>query len=137
MDPKATTTLDPKLKEAYDRVMGSSIPPTPQVPTIPQPPELKTDTAAAQPLPPMQPMQKSVVTPPENMHPAAPSPMVSSPSMTSMHATVTTPSGFVAHPENKKGGISWKLLVILAVVFLIIYTLFFVKFFGIPLPFLP
>lgn len=32
MDPKNTSALDPKLKEIYDRVMGTNLPPTPQAP---------------------------------------------------------------------------------------------------------
>ena len=50
MNPKGVNDLDPKLKEAYDRIMGTSDKPkTGQAPTIVSPPTGQPQAAAAQP----------------------------------------------------------------------------------------
>lgn len=50
MDLKGTTNLDPKLKETYERVMGTSFTPAPADPATPQPqPQLKTEPVSDQP----------------------------------------------------------------------------------------
>ena len=97
MDKKLPQNLDPKLKEAYDRVMGFAqstaqpitVTPTTAIPKIPQ-------------------------TPPIAVKP--------------------TPA-FIANDSKKESqSISPVILVVLAVVFFLVYAVFWVKFFQVPLP---
>lgn len=123
MDPKAAQTLDPKLKEAYDRVMGATIPKTPsqQMPSVDMPTP-----------------QKETENPAEPMHPPAPAATPTQPVPAAPTHTIPHPSsGFVAPHEEKKSPVSGTLLIVAGVVFLLVYTLFWLKWFGIPLPFLP
>lgn len=127
MDPKTAPTLDPKLKEAYDRVMGTSLPTAPPSSTPPPP---------MQPAAPVQKMADpmSLHEAPPHTHPlqATPTTPVTSPTKPSGIS-----SGFVAPHEEKNSAVSGKLLLIAGVVFLIVYTLFWLKWFGVALPFLP
>lgn len=138
MDPKSPPTLDPKLKEAYDRVMGATLPKSP-------PAEQPTMSAATPPLPahPAEPEKQAMPTSPPMPAHAAP---------VEQHATTATPthlptptpattlphasSGFVASHDEKKPAVSGTLLIIAGVVFFIVYTLFCLKLFGVEIPFL-
>lgn len=140
MDQKSAQISDPKLKEAYDRVMGTSLPTPPTQPSNPAPQPMAA---------PAHPQMSSPMLPKE---PAAPSPVHTS-GHTDMHTMQTaaapsatpaaaytsssTSSGFVAPQEEKKSAVSGKLLIVAGIVFLLVYTLFWLKWFGIPLPFLP
>lgn len=102
MNPKIPTQLDPKLKEAYDRVMGFS--PVNQTPT-PQPTSIPN-------------IHK------EELH--------------QVIATNSKPTSFTtATSIHQKPKISPILLVVVFVVFILVYTLFWFRFFSVPLPFLP
>ncbi|MBI2074803.1 MAG: hypothetical protein HYT83_03145 [Candidatus Levybacteria bacterium] len=143
MDPKQ---LDPKLKEAYNRVMGTSIPsPTPPSPTSnPTAPEpvVPVSTPPANPIP--KPTQSPMTNP---VTPVAPQPAAQEPVMAVTPEPIPSQptasveskipiSGFVA-PEQKKHGISPLIIVLGMLVFFVVYALFWVKFFGVSLPFLP
>ena len=53
MDPKKSPILDPKLKEVYERVMGTQMPNSPQTVAVPQNPAQPT-TTRPQPVFPQQ-----------------------------------------------------------------------------------
>jgi len=126
MDPKSPT-LDPKLKEAYDRIMGATLPSAPQSPPAmqspvqPQKPPMTIPTTQS-PLPTQQ-QTATAQDSPSTAHIAPP-------------LTSHVSSGFVAPQEEKKPAVSGTLLIIAGVVFFIVYTLFCLKLFGIPIPFL-
>lgn len=123
MDPKSAPTLDPKLKEAYDRVMGATLPKAPPPPPTPAHP-----TEAEKPMMPSP-------TPTAAVEQHAPTPMVAATPAASTplaHAS----SGFVASHEEKKPAVSGTLLIVAGVVFFIVYTLFCLKLFGVAIPFL-
>lgn len=133
MDPKAAPTLDPKLKEAYDRVMGATVPKTPpQMPSVdlPTPPK-EPEKPFPQPVTPTPIATSNVVgaNAAQGVNPSTP--------VAPIHTVVHPSSGFVAPHEEKKSPVSGTLLVIAGVVFLLVYTLFWLKWFGIALPFLP
>jgi hypothetical protein len=136
MDPKSAQTLDPKLKEAYDRVMGATLP-TSQTPPVANP------SVGNSPVSPHHdPLDKMAIKENPPMQAAAPLPThqagTVSPSPTPVAtAPLHVSSGFVAPHEEKKAPVSGTLLIVAGVVFLIVYTLFWLKWFGIPLPFLP
>lgn len=115
MDPKKMPDLDPKLKEAYERVMGTAVNGAKPVAVTPPAPT---------PTPPPPPPAAQQTTPPETN--TAPQP-VSSP------APEVNP---LPEPENKKQ-FSPVILVVVGIVFFLVYILFWLKFFSIPLPFLP
>lgn len=138
MDPKQ---LDPKLKEAYDRVMGTSttppaanppaapvVNPSPAPEPIPSNPEPLTQT----PFTPPQPVTPEPVVPNE---PVTPQPAPAEPT-TSVESKVQI-NGFVAADHQKKSGISPAIVILGVIVFLVVYSLFWIKFFGVSLPFLP
>lgn len=130
MDPKKMAQLDPKLKEAYERVMGSSTG-APSAPTATQAPASIPQSPITQ-------------TPMESMHATIP---VQNPAMTPpapvVHATnnkqpgnnVNISSAFVA--TKKSAGISPLLLWVLGAIFFIAYAIFWIKFFNLSIPYLP
>lgn len=156
MDPKTAQNLDPKLREVYERVMGtSSTPPanssapaaqSAQVekPQTPVPPSNST-------LPPLK--QKSAVDynalNSQAINTSAPvTPKVSAPTTTAYTATTqsTSPTFGVVNPSEsgksspasneKKGSILKKLLLLVGIpLFILIYTLIWVIVFGVELPF--
>ncbi|MBI2033251.1 MAG: hypothetical protein HYT10_02190 [Candidatus Levybacteria bacterium] len=155
MDPKTAQNLDPKLKEAYDRVMGTSLPATSPAPAVPpsQPaPHIETTAPTPPPSQPMQIFQANEAKSPPPQHTSEPAPFThvnppavhtASPvSSTSQGSTIS--SGFVAggtknhsSTSSESAGVSSKVLFLAGVVFFLIYTLFWIKFTGLTLPFLP
>jgi hypothetical protein len=164
MDPKQPTTLDPKLQEAYDRVMNStpaqaSQPTTQSMPAsspaMPQQPQM-TQTPAVTPQAPVPP---PVMTP-TNATPTPSTTQQPQPVMTSMQSTAAIPNtnppmntpmpmlqksqagssvhGFVSSQTKKSSTTPSFLYVLAAFVFFVVYTIFWLKFFkvSLPLPFL-
>lgn len=129
MDPQNQLSgLDPKLKEAYERVMGTSIPPVPQEPTIsaptsqtePTPPQPTNEPPKEPASPPVQepsqePTPPPPVTPPQPPEPAEPPlqqpelapipPPVQPPAAQNEPASspvqAAQPTGFVANAPKK------------------------------------
>lgn len=145
MDPKQSGTpgnLDPKLKEAYERVMGLA--PNPSVQKTPATP---TSTPAAQPVPQPTPAATpapATPTPQPQPTPAAPSAMPTMQTVGTAKPNATSPvhltsqiHGFVASKQKKKSQLSPVVIVLAAVVFIVVYTLVWVKIFNVQLPFLP
>lgn len=67
MDPKNTANLDPKLKEVYDRVMGTTNGAKPATPTPPPPPPnpaAQPNAGGLSPLPSTPPPDQPGLTPP-------------------------------------------------------------------------
>ena len=100
--------LDPKLKEAYDRVMGTSITP-PQAPKPESHEQTKPEPAPA-------PQQTATVNPPPQ------------------HSE--TSNATVAHKATKKRGISPLILAFLGLVFFVIYAAVWIKVLNFKVPFL-
>ncbi len=101
--------LDPKLKEAYDRVMGTTI-------TPPQPPKPETHE---QTRPEPAPQQTATVNPPPQQHDES-------------------SSGSIVHKATgKKGGrISPLLIAFLGLIFFVLYAAVWIKVFNFKFPFL-
>lgn len=126
--------LDPKLKEAYDRVMGVGTQPTAAA-TQPQPVEPQAEGArdaegargTAAPVQPVEPTAQA----PISQSPVTPTPMQPT---EAAQAAVPETKNYVAGSEEKKSGISPVIIGLGVFVFLIVYTLFWVRFFNIPLP---
>lgn len=145
MNPKGVTDLDPKLKEAYDRIMGSSntkpaneppltvAPPAGQttsqnstanqnLPQSPQPPVMQTQTvndklSASETLSQIQPISQT--------NPAAFTAYSEPPVNT--FAQTESPS---SSPQKKKLSIPMPVVLFVAIVFLGIYSLVWAKIFG-------
>lgn len=124
--------LDPKLKEAYDRVMGGSVTINPKSPDT---------TTAHQPTPqPITPQPETAVhTPagPQMVHtPSTPStatPHIASAAnpQTATHAVVNKSL------DKKKGkGISPIIILFGVLLFLIIYSVVWIKFFNLTVPYI-
>lgn len=137
MDPKSAQISDPKLKEAYDRVMGMSLPKATHNTEPPKVAEKPMDTPLPTP-PTQQPHDPLMATAHEQAAPPAnhASP-TTAPAPTPAHASMSFSTAYVAPHEDKKSPISAPLLLFAGVIFLIVYTLFWMKWFGMTLPFLP
>ncbi len=155
MDPKSTANLDPKLRETYERVMGtaqsmqSNGSPSPAAPS-----DYGTITLAGQagaPTPFNQPADAQ----------AAPIPTVEAPPITGQplqdfpqdpnnaenlrfQAAIQTPLGGAAPEQTTQPSPSTPhqaptllraLYIIGAIVFFVVYTFFWIKVFNLPLPF--
>lgn len=122
MDPQKLSQLDPKLREAYQRVMGTSIP-QPQAP-LPQ----------AQPQPPAPLPESQPVSEPKDA--ITPEPATLQPPVQATNFTVPAPQAQII-PQKKKKNIMPILIGIAVLVFVAVYTLFWTKIFNFKLPFLP
>lgn len=159
MDPQKLSQLDPKLRDAYQRVMGTTIP-QPQTPPAqtqdpiqpisptpaPQPQSTPAVTSASEPFITSQPainQQPQSIPTPEMSVPAQPAS-----NFVQMNSEVPAPSqNFTAPPlmpqaqtmaVKKKSGIMMPIIFgIVGLIFLVIYTLFWTKIFNLKLPFLP
>lgn len=176
MDPKQQLNqLDPKLKEAYERVMGTPVGATPAQPGTPTAATSAPTPAAPQPMPanqfaggttpvqaaqspqtmppnppqmptvqPIQPAMPATATPPHVQPPVQPPAAFGTTQPAAVPAVGAHPTppqgkpgaashGFVA---GKKGlRMSPVLLIVGGIIFLLVYTVFWLKFFNIPLPF--
>lgn len=119
-------TLDPKLKEAYDRVMQAAIP-TPVSKTPPAP-------AAPAPLPPVKAaeIKEKIESKKTSLSFVPGEKTQNAPSVPSAPSKQNAPS-----VQKKFGGISPALIVLLLLVFFAVYAFFWISFFKISLPFLP
>lgn len=129
MDPKLSG-LDPKLREAYERVMnGPTSPGSPTPPTNPQTPAQQTPPAP-----------QAAPTPASVNAPAAPASTpahpISNPSFNSGSFNTAAPTGTTT--VKKAGGKMSTILIILGlIVLLIAYTFVWVYLFDLKIPFLP
>lgn len=136
MDPQKLSQLDPKLRDAYQRVMGTSVPP-PQAPPPSPPPPTPTPTPA--------PVQDSVSTVQEPSPIPTPEPTIPQPTEPTAAATnfdqmkseVATNQPQAQTAVVKKKSAMPILMVIGAICFIVIYTLVWTKIFNFKLPFLP
>lgn len=137
MDPKASAQLDPKLQEAYDRVMSMQI----ETPANPQPAQT---APLAQQMPPSPVSQNTTMNTPnqpiQNPMPQvmpAPDEMVKTPSPlidTVENNVSVKPQSFVAKGSGLQ--VSPVILVVGAVAFLIVYTVIWIKVFNLPVPYI-
>jgi len=120
MDPQALNNLDPKLRETYERVMGT--------PTETAPPAVFSPET---PLP---------TTPAETLVPAVESPAQSNTNggVTGVFQTpfTNTPTAAMQIPQPHDASPLLRVFYIVgALVFFVVYTIFWMKIFNISLPF--
>ncbi|MFH1833333.1 MAG: hypothetical protein ABH816_04210 [Candidatus Levyibacteriota bacterium] len=145
MDPK-TAQLDPKLKEAYERVMGTAVPKT-QTPQAPQTPQPLTPVKEAS-IPTAN--TKGVIIPPVQNPSVAPvAPNTPTPGIIT-NSGITTPSVKtpVSPSINKgtsfsatagkggSGGFPRILIFLFLLIFFVGYGIFWIKFFKLSVPYL-
>ncbi|HZE87028.1 MAG TPA: hypothetical protein VE090_02360 [Methylomirabilota bacterium] len=141
MDPNSLNNLDPKLRETYERVMGTTTPPA-SAATVPD----QTPQA--------NPQQTTTPTPNTTSSPSAPPNMVPDNAPVSpmnaytsdnlrFQASIQAPlaGGTLATPEThtqaaqSNSSLLRILYIIGAIVFFIVYTIFWIKIFKLPAPF--
>jgi len=148
MDPKTLNNLDPKLKETYDRVMGTTTPGTPAAPSAT--PAATTPPPVANPHPTgamnvdITQAQTNAGAAPE-MPQAAPTPSYNADNLRFQAAIQQTPvaggtgaipvGGAVANMPGQPSSLLRILYVIGAIVFFVVYTFVWIKLFNLPLPF--
>jgi len=120
MNPKTVNDLDPKLKETYERVMGTSL--TPAGSSIPtQSPPIKA-TVAASPIPgPSVKPAPVMVASPQSTKPT-PVPEIQIPSTGNLMKNATT--------TKKKKSSKVVLLIAGGIVFFVVYGVIWAKIFG-------
>lgn len=111
MNPNTQQNLDPKLKEAYDRVMGSQINPQQQTP------------AASQPQPPVQPQK--LEQQPAPSQPSGPQPIIN------INTSSSSAKPQKVEKVKGKGGIPSVVWIVLALLFFGGYTFIWLKVFKI------
>ena len=117
MNPKTPQDLDPKLKEAYDRVMGGSFTPPPAPSS--QPPKMEN--------PPPAPNPTANLTMPEQ-NPFA-SPVTPMPPISVMSPFVTTQNGQQTILTKKKSKISPVIFLVVGLAFFAVYAVVWAKIF--------
>jgi len=154
MDAQKLSQLDPKLREAYQRVMGTVIPepaapgqtPTPppaDAPNIPTPVPTPTPQQPVPPVADPQPTTNPQPTPEPTAPPQPASNFVQMNSAVEAAPTLNSPNfaAPAAPVQNtvvlkKKNTLMPLLFGIAGLVFIAIYTLFWAKIFNLKLPFL-
>jgi hypothetical protein len=163
MDPKSSAQLDPKLQEAYNRVMGTPTgPATPTDPAAPAAnptpaptdqigpimPNVTPDPTALTTPPTVDPTVSSTPTGPEPTpitpaDPTLPTPTITPEPVqpvieTPTQPTMTTVENTASHAFVAKKGmkISPVILIVGGIVFLLVYTLVWVKVFNLSVPFI-
>jgi hypothetical protein len=133
MDPQKLSQLDPKLQEAYLRVMGTEVP-APQANL-----SVQTPVAAPQFQAQQEPIQAPtpVSQPIQEMSSEIPVPQTSMPAGLRMTSPVGPAPGFRPQPAviEKKSGSMPVLFAVVGVVFIVIYALFWTRVFNLKLPF--
>ena len=121
MDPQKLSQLDPKLRDAYQRVMGTPIP----QPQAPQSQPVSQPQPAITPEPPVQPANFVQMN----------SEVVANPS--SQNFTAPMPAAQTMAIKKKKGMMMPILFGIAGFILIAVYTFFWTKIFNFKLPFLP
>lgn len=155
MDPNANTNLDPKLKDMYNKVMSTPVPPPVTAPSTATPPPAPEPITPSNPTTPQTSIPSAPTTPPETPTPpppipqpqpeAQPSTPIQSGPTTEMHASIPMPVApkpvsaaiIGGATKNKKMNIIPVLLAFVGIIFLGVYTVFWIKFFNLNVPFLP
>lgn len=137
MDPKNLNQLDPKIKEAYDRVMGTDLT-SPQTPSEPAAPQFGAQTIPSAP----EPAKEYAPPPPPPIHldtsqapetPVTPPPVFQSfNSETASQPTSPAPEAVAVH-HSSRFAISTPILMVLGIAFFIAYAALWVMVFGIKL----
>lgn len=133
--------LDPKLQEAYERVMGTTVPAPSAKPAAPaQAPAgqsplggATTSPMSVQPGPKIEPILSSIPQP----APQADETFTPSTSEQVIDAKVPSSNSQIFSTKKKGGKISPAIIMLAAVVFFLVYTLVWLKIFNVKLPFLP
>lgn len=162
MDPKTFAKLDPKLRETYERVMGTAIPQKPTtIPAANTPPPASAAPATAatpaveqSPTPSTspensgitkEPNHNPVVTPPD--HPVTTPALDPTSEHKTMHNTIAVHTAVAtsSRPHEEKNEVhestnaipAWKkiLFIVLGIIFFSIYAIFWLLFFKVKLPF--
>lgn len=119
MNPKTPQDLDPKLKEAYDRVMGGNFSPAAPAPKIPEIPKMETPTPAATnpAIPPATPLANPMGPTPVEMPPI------------NVVAPQAASAGQQVFSTKKKSKISPMIFLILGLSFFAVYAVVWAKLF--------
>ncbi|MBI4096457.1 MAG: hypothetical protein HY425_01940 [Candidatus Levybacteria bacterium] len=160
MDPQKLSQLDPKLRDAYQRVMGTVIPDPPVPAPQPTPQPEPTPAPIAEPAPAIEEPAVPPAEPPAA--PSIPQQPISEPELTinpqpqaanfvQMNSEISAAPDVAAVPDSnfampaqaqtatikkKSNALMPILFVIAGVVFIVIYALFWTKVFNLKLPFL-
>lgn len=131
MNPQSANNLDPKLKETYDKVMGTSTQPAAPAPqsAAPAAPAPDQNTQAAPP--PADAAQNAAPTIPQAPYTAD---NLSFQAAIQQPATNQVPLGNVVAPKQPSSLLRI-LYIVGGVVFFVVYTFVWLKIFNIPLPF--
>lgn len=142
MDPKNfPSNLDPKLKEAYDRVMTMNPPTSPQTPTTPPPQTIipaqpATPTTAPTPVsPPTSPQPQPTTTPFSVAIPVQPTGMAAGTTPLNAPATQAAPTAASGKSAKHGSPIMSVVFIVCGVVFILAYTLFWIKILNFQTPF--
>jgi len=122
---KNVSQLDPKLKEAYDRVMG----------TVVTPPVKATPTAMSATSPSVPPLSSTPLSPTPTMS-VNPLPTTSTTAINHQAVSVPISNTKITTLKKKSGAFKALIFMFAGIVFFIIYALVWIKMFNLKFPYL-
>jgi hypothetical protein len=143
MDPKTLSNLDPKLRETYERVMGTAGTPavTGSAPSVVPPPAVDTSSQLATPLTTTPQIPTPTATPVMDTQLSTPPPATNESFQTPVipanePAPLPSPASVNQDVESRAASPVIRILYIIgALVFFGVYTFFWMKVFNLKLPF--
>ncbi len=135
MDPKAVSNLDPKLKETYDRVMGTATPGSPAGSAAPPAPAVAPVNADITQAQAAAPTVAPTETPQATGQPAYNADNLRFQAAIQAPAGSVPVGGAVAKIPGQTSSLLRILYIIAAIVFFVVYTFVWIKVFNLPLPF--
>jgi hypothetical protein len=135
MDPQKLSQIDPKLREAYLRVMGTEVSAPQANPPVQTPVSVPQFQAQQEPIPAPTPVSQPI----QEMNSEIPVPKTSMPDGLRMTPPIGPAPAFRPQPAafEKKSGMMPVLFAVVGIVFIVIYALFWTRVFNLKLPFLP
>ncbi len=133
MDPTSLSNLDPKLKDTYERVMGTSTP-APADASAPTTPTASQTLADSAPAADSSTTENTLSPLPENTSPASAEPHPETVTINQPLPPTPAASAIIDKPHGHSGLIV-VFYVLGAIVFFVIYIFFWAKIFNIALPF--
>jgi hypothetical protein len=135
MDPQKLSQLDPKLREAYLRVMGTEITAPQGAPSVQAPNPVPQFQAQQEPSRPFVPTAQAI---PGFGQGNSETPTTTSPAGLRMTSPIGSAPAFRPQPvASEKRGMMPVLFALVGVIFIVIYAFFWTRVFDLKLPFSP
>lgn len=141
MDPKALASLDPKLRETYEKVMGTSTAPSSRAsgPTMASPMSAINNSPIVMAQSPLQAQDFTTLQATPTGIPLPTTPQGSPVQLGKTMQPLPSPASInkTVAPPTQSSPVIRILYIIASIIFFAVYTVFWLKIFKYPIPFLP